>query len=297
MNSAGWPARSIAWRMSGMRLVTPVDVSLWTTSTALIRVRAILGQLGLDDRRIDAAAPVAGHEVDHQAELLGHRPPQRREMARLEHQHAIARRQRVDERGFPGAGARRRVDHDRPRGLEDRLQALQDFQRQLRELGTPMVDGRLVHRPQDAVGHVGGPGNLQEMAAGRMRIELNMRASDWNDAAAAVAALGIQNVVYPLSRVRAASGVDRACSSGPGSTARTRIAARRRDARLRSRDGLLRENASALASARGRAGLPARRRAVARVERLDHRRSARARRRPTCRGRSWSESAVPAAGC
>ena len=35
MNSAGCLARSIASRMSGMRLVTPVEVSLCTTMTAL----------------------------------------------------------------------------------------------------------------------------------------------------------------------------------------------------------------------------------------------------------------------
>ena len=32
--SASWPVESIAARMSGIRLVTPVEVSLWTTMTA-----------------------------------------------------------------------------------------------------------------------------------------------------------------------------------------------------------------------------------------------------------------------
>ena len=36
-SSAGCRARSIARRISGSRLVTPVEVSLWTTSSALIR--------------------------------------------------------------------------------------------------------------------------------------------------------------------------------------------------------------------------------------------------------------------
>ena len=37
MKSAGWPDSSIARRISGMRLVTPVEVSLWTTQMALKR--------------------------------------------------------------------------------------------------------------------------------------------------------------------------------------------------------------------------------------------------------------------
>ena len=36
MNRAGCPAASIALRISAMRLVAPVEVSLWTTITALI---------------------------------------------------------------------------------------------------------------------------------------------------------------------------------------------------------------------------------------------------------------------
>ena len=36
MNRAGWPAASIALRISATRLVAPVEVSLWTTMTALI---------------------------------------------------------------------------------------------------------------------------------------------------------------------------------------------------------------------------------------------------------------------
>ncbi len=36
MKSAGCPARSMAWRTSSTRLVTPVEVSLWTMQTALM---------------------------------------------------------------------------------------------------------------------------------------------------------------------------------------------------------------------------------------------------------------------
>src|ERR1017187_5964184 len=36
-SKAGCFTRSMAFRISGIRLVTPVDVSLWTTMTALMR--------------------------------------------------------------------------------------------------------------------------------------------------------------------------------------------------------------------------------------------------------------------
>ena len=40
INKAGCPVRSIAARMSAIRLVAPVDVSLWTTITALMACAA-----------------------------------------------------------------------------------------------------------------------------------------------------------------------------------------------------------------------------------------------------------------
>ena len=55
-----------------MRLATPVDVSLWTTATALI-ARAAIGAQGVLERvEIDAVAPVAGHEVDVEPQPLRH---------------------------------------------------------------------------------------------------------------------------------------------------------------------------------------------------------------------------------
>ena len=58
-------------------------------------VRAVGRELFFDLRRIDAVPPIAGHKVDFEPEPPGHRPPQAREMAGLEHQHPVARRQRV----------------------------------------------------------------------------------------------------------------------------------------------------------------------------------------------------------
>ena len=38
ISSAGWPASSIARRIAAMSLVVPVEVSLWTTMTDLMRL-------------------------------------------------------------------------------------------------------------------------------------------------------------------------------------------------------------------------------------------------------------------
>ena len=123
-----------------MRLVTPVEVSLWTTQTALMPVLAVGGQLLLDQRRVDAVPPVAGHELDLEPEPRRHLPPQRREMAGLEHEHMVARRQRVDQRRLPRPGARRRVDHDGAVGLEHPLHAGDDLLPERRRI--PARDGR-----------------------------------------------------------------------------------------------------------------------------------------------------------
>ena len=123
-----------------MRLVTPVEVSLWTTQTALIRCSRSAAQLLGDLRRIDAVPPVAGHELDIEPEPARHLPPQRREMPGLEHQHPVARRQRVDQRRLPRPGAGRGIDHDGAGGLEDPLHAGHDLLAERRRI--PGRDGR-----------------------------------------------------------------------------------------------------------------------------------------------------------
>ena len=170
-NRAGWPARSIAARIDGMSVVTPVEVSLCTTQTALIAWPRVRAQPLLDLGRSCAVAPVAGHEVDDELQPLGELLPQRRELAGLGHQHAIAGRQRVDQRRFPRAGAARGIDDDVLFGLEHLLHAGEHGLAELAELGAAMVDRRMVDRAQHAVGHVGRPGNLQEVATGGMAVE------------------------------------------------------------------------------------------------------------------------------
>ena len=135
----------------------------------------VLAQLGFDGLRVDALAPVGGDELRLEAELLGHLLPERRELAGLDHEHAIAGRQRVGERRFPGAGAGRGVDDDRIGGLEDRLDAVEAALGELGEFRTAMVDDRRVHRPQDAVGDRRRSGDLQEMAPDLTRRILSHR--------------------------------------------------------------------------------------------------------------------------
>ncbi len=120
ISSAGWPARSSARRTSAIREVTPVEVSLWTTQTALIAWPRSSASAASTARGIDAVAPVARQQLDLEPEAPRHLVPQAREMAGLGHQHAVARRERVDQRRLPRPGARGRIDHDRPCGLEDR---------------------------------------------------------------------------------------------------------------------------------------------------------------------------------
>src|SRR5258708_3636510 len=128
---------------------------------------AVGAQALLDRLRIGATAPVTRDEFDLQAEARGELLPQRREVAGLRHQHALARRERVYERRFPGAGARSRVDdYFAARAFEDALHSRDHALPQLGEVGAAVVHGRKVDRAQHPVGHVGGAGNLQEVAAG-----------------------------------------------------------------------------------------------------------------------------------
>jgi len=115
---------------------------------------------------IGAVAPVTGHPLDVEAEALRHVAPERREVAGLERQHPVAGRERVDQRGLPGAGARRRVDDHGARRAQDPPEAREQLAAQRREVRPAVVDRRRVDRPQHPVGHVGGPWNLKEVASG-----------------------------------------------------------------------------------------------------------------------------------
>ena len=129
-------------------------------------VRFVFAQLGFDGRGISTDAPIGRDELGLEAELHRHVLPQGGELAGLDHQHAVARRQGVDECRFPRAGAGRGVDDDRIRRLENRLDAFEDTLGKLLKLGTAVIDDRRVHRTQNAVRHRRRPRDLEKMAAG-----------------------------------------------------------------------------------------------------------------------------------
>jgi hypothetical protein len=119
----------------------------------------------LDCRRVGADAPVGRDEFRPQPEFLRHGLPQRGELAGLDHQHAIAGRERVHESRFPRTGAGRGIDDHRVGGLENRLDAVEAAFGELGKFRPAVVDDRRVHRPQHAVGQRRWPGNVQEMTA------------------------------------------------------------------------------------------------------------------------------------
>jgi hypothetical protein len=134
---------------------------------------AVGAQFLFDRLRVGAVAPVAGKEFGFQSEPRGHSLPQRGEVSGFRHQYALAGREHVDERGFPRASARRRIDDDLAmRGLEDALHSREHRFAQRCELGPAVIHGRKIDRAQNALGHVGRPGNLQEMSASVARHRL-----------------------------------------------------------------------------------------------------------------------------
>ena len=76
----------------------------------------------------------------------------------------VARRQRIDQRRFPGAGAGGRIDYDVALGLENPLHAGQAFLAKFGEFGSAMIHGRAIHGAEHPVRDVGRPGDLQKMA-------------------------------------------------------------------------------------------------------------------------------------
>ncbi len=168
MKSAGWPVRSMALRISATRLVTPVEVSLWTTITDLIGVAAVLGQLGLDHGRIDAVAPVPGDEIDLDPQADGHVLPEGGKVPRLEHQDLVPGGKGVDQARLPRAGPRRCEDHDRAGRFEHALEAFENPSGQGLELRPPVIDGGFGQGPEHLLGDIRRSRNLQKMTPARI---------------------------------------------------------------------------------------------------------------------------------
>ena len=51
-------------------------------------------------------------------------------------------------------------------GLEDGFEVGENARAEMAEIGAAVVHGGVVHGAQDAIGHVGGAGDLEEVAAG-----------------------------------------------------------------------------------------------------------------------------------
>src|SRR6185437_1390948 len=126
-------------------------------------VRLVGGEPRLDLGDVGAAAPVGVQEFEVELEFLGDALPQHRELAGLGQKHLVARRERIDDGGFPGAGARRRKDDDRLLGAKDALHACKYGVAEFGEFRAPVVQGRHIHGPQYPVRYVGRAWNLEKM--------------------------------------------------------------------------------------------------------------------------------------
>ena len=125
-------------------------------------------QAHLDGGGIGRLAPVATHEFRFDTKLVGHLLPERSEVAGFPHQYRVAGRQCVDEGGFPSSGTGCGIDDNRLFCLENLANGPQDLFCQRVELRPAVVDRRMIHRAQDAVGNVGRPRDLQEVTAAGM---------------------------------------------------------------------------------------------------------------------------------
>lgn len=129
-------------------------------------MRAVLGEHGFDLLGIDRRSPIAGKKQHIEAQPLGHRLPQRGEVAGFHHEHPIARRERVHKRCLPRPRARRRKDDHRFARFEDPLEPFEHPLGESLEFGPTVIDGRAIDGPQDAVGNVRGPRDLEKVPSG-----------------------------------------------------------------------------------------------------------------------------------
>ena len=126
-------------------------------------VLAIRRKFCFDRFHIGAAAPITWDKINVEFEFVGDAVPQHGELAGLGHQHLVAGFERIDDRGFPGAGPGRGKNDNRLGGAEHALHGRHHRKAELGEFGTPMIQRRHVHRPQHPVGDVGRSWNLKKM--------------------------------------------------------------------------------------------------------------------------------------
>ena len=125
----------------------------------------VLAQPRLDLGGPDGAAPVALEHFHLRAHCRGGVAPADREAAAFQHQHLVAARQHVAERGLPGAMAVGDMDVGAALGREQFAEIAQQTVGQFHHLVGIDIERGAVHRPQHFVGHVGGPGDRQKFPA------------------------------------------------------------------------------------------------------------------------------------
>ena len=113
---------------------------------------------------IDGAPPVALEDLDLATQSGRHVAPAPGETAAFEHQHLVALRQHVAERGLPCAVAVGNVDIDAGPGAKDAGEIAEQTVGELHQGPGVDVDRGTVHRAQHFVGDRGRPRNYEELA-------------------------------------------------------------------------------------------------------------------------------------
>jgi hypothetical protein len=124
----------------------------------------------MNSGRVGAAAPVARQDVDVQPEPPRESRPAQAELAGLEHEHAIAGTECVDQRRLPRAAARGWIDHDAAFRTEHPLQPVQQLAGECGEVGAAVIGGGARDRAAHPVRHVRGAGKLEEMPAAALPV-------------------------------------------------------------------------------------------------------------------------------
>ena len=163
-SSAGCLAASSAFRTPAMSLADAGRRFVLRGEHGLDFVVLVLGEdIGVLLER-NARAPLFIAKLDLETEALGHVDPEQRELAEAAHQNLVADGERVLDRRFPGARARRREDeYAAVLHLEDLLQILEHRQRELRKLGRAHVFHGKVH------GHAHGVWNCRRAGDEKVR--------------------------------------------------------------------------------------------------------------------------------
>ena len=129
---------------------------------------AVLAQPRLERRRIDAAPPVAGHDLDVESE-----PPRDLGPARANSPISNASTRSPGDSVLTSAASHAPVPDagkitTGPEVWKMRFKPVEHLAAERGELGAPMIDRRLRHRAQHAIGHVGRTRDLEEVTAAPM---------------------------------------------------------------------------------------------------------------------------------